>query len=165
MDANAVGRLLPRRIRALDAWIDGQVVEVVGPPRGVVKHVLAVQDQIVEKGDLLFHFDRDTEVRAPVAGRVIRLAASTGGAVDRLRPLAAILYSNDLWALARFGPEDFARLSVGQHARVQTATHVLAARVGGLIGPRDPVLLDLVGGHRAALLPGMQGTVWVEVYD
>src|SRR5690349_15363843 len=128
MYANGVGRLLPRWIRTLDAWIDGQIVEIVGPPRGVVKRVLAVQDQIVEKGDLLFQLDRGAEVRAPVAGRLIRLSASTGGAVDRLGPLAVILYSNDLWALARFGPEEFAFLSLGQHARVQTATQVLAAR-------------------------------------
>ena len=163
MDANAVGQLLPRRIRALDAWIDGQIVEIVGPPRGMVKRVLAVQDQIVEKGDLLFQLDRGAEMRAPVAGRLIRLGASTNGAVDRLRPLAAILYSNDLWALARFRPEEFAWLSVGQHARVQTATHVLGARVGGLISSRDPVLLDLVGGQRAALQPGMRVTVSVVV--
>lgn len=164
MNANAVGWLLPRRIRALDAWIDGQIVEIVGPPRGVVKRVLAAKDQLVEKGDLLFQLDRGAEVRAPVAGRLIRLASVLpGGVVDRLRPLAAILYSNDVWALAHFGPEEFARLEVGQHARVQTATHVLAGRVGGLISRRDPVLLDLIGGHRAALLPGTSAVVSVEV--
>ena len=163
MNANAVGWLVPGRIRALDAWIDGQIVEIVGPPRGVVKRVLAAKDQLVEKGDLLLQLDRGAEVRAPAAGRLIRLDVLPGAAVDRLRPLAAILYSNDLWALAHFGPEEFARLRVGQHARVQTATHVLAGRVSGLISRRDPVLLDLVGGHRAALLPGMSAIVSVDV--
>ena len=163
MDANAVRRQLPERIRALDAWIDGQTVEIVAPPRGVVKRVVAAKDQLVEKGDLLLQLDHGEEVRAPVAGRLIRLDVLAGGAVDRSRPLAAILYSNDLWALARFGLEEFGRLRVGQHARVQTASHVLAARVGGLISRRDPVLLDLVGTLRAALVPGMKATVSVEV--
>src|SRR5690349_7663372 len=96
MNANAVGWLVPGRIRALDAWIDGQIVEIVGPPRGVVKRVLAAKDQLVEKGDLLLQLDRGAEVRAPAAGRLIRLDVLPGAAVDRLRPLAAILYSNDL---------------------------------------------------------------------
>ena len=163
MSSNNVVRLLPERVSALDAWIDGQTVEIVAPPRGVVKRVLAAKDQLVEKGALLLQLDHGVEVRAPVEGRLIRLEVLPGGAVDRSRPLVAILYSDDLWALAHFGPEQFARLRLGQHARVQTATHVLAGRVGGLISPRYPVLLDLVGGHHAALQPGMSAAVTVEV--
>src|SRR5216683_1752475 len=125
MSSNNVVRLLPERVSALDAWIDGQTVEIVAPPRGVVKRVLAAKDQLVEKGALLLQLDHGVEVRAPVEGRLIRLEALPGGAVDR--------------------------------------SHPLAGRVGGLISPRYPVLLDLVGGHHAALQTGMSAAVTVEV--
>ncbi len=166
MNAHAVVRLLPtrpERVGALEAWIDGQIVEVMAPPRGVVERVVAAKDQLVERGDLLLQLDRRVEVRAPAAGRLIGLDVLPGQLVDRSRPLASILYSNDLWVLARFGPEQFARLRLGQHARVHTDAHVLAGRVGGMIGPRDPVLLDLVGRHRTALRPGMNASVTVEL--
>jgi len=166
MNANAIARMPPtrlERVSALEAWVDGQMVEILAPPRGVVERVVAAKDQLVEAGDLLIQLDRRVEVRAPVAGRLIGLDVLPGDLVDRSRPLASILYSNELWVLARFGPEEFARLRLGQHARVHTEARVLAGRVGGMIGARDPVLLDLVGAHRAALRPGMNAAVTVEM--
>jgi multidrug resistance efflux pump len=166
MNANAVARPLPtwpEHASAIEAWVDGQMVEILAPPRGVVERVVAARGQLVEKGDLLVQLDRRVEVRAPVAGRLIGLDVLPGDLVDRSRPLASILYSNDLWVLARFGPEEFARLRIGQHARVRTEARVLTGRVGGMIGPRDPVLLDLVGWHRTALRPGMNALVTVEL--
>ncbi len=151
MNANAVAWLLPtpaERVSALEAWVEGQMVEVLA---------------LVEEGDLLIQLDRRLEVRAPVTGRLIGLDVLPGDIVDRSRPLGSILYSNDLWVLARFGPEEFARLRLGQRALVHTEARVLAGRVGCMIGPRDPVLLDLVGMHRAALRPGMNAAVTVEV--
>jgi len=167
MNASAVAWLLPtpaERVSALEAWVEGQMVEVLAPPRGMVERVVAAKDQLVEEGDLLIQLDRHVEVRAPVAGRLIGLDVLPGDLVDRSRPLGSILYSNDLWVLARFGPEEFARLRLGQRALVHTEARVLAGRVGGMIGPRDPVLLDLVGMHRAALRPGMNAAVTVEVH-
>jgi multidrug resistance efflux pump len=167
MNASALARPLvqtwPDYVAALDAWTDGQVVDVEAPPRGIVERVLATKNQLVEKGDPLVQLDRRIEVVAPVSGRLVGLDVHPGDVVDRSRPLASILYSNDLWVLAHFDPDEFARLQFGQHARVQIGMLVIAGRVSGLIGAGDPVLIDLVGRNRTALRPGMDAVVSVEV--
>jgi multidrug resistance efflux pump len=60
MNANGSTRRLPLRrpwLRAVDARIDGQIVEVITKMRGRVDRVLIAENQLVEKGDLLVALD------------------------------------------------------------------------------------------------------------
>jgi multidrug resistance efflux pump len=163
---------LPQRVQAVEARIDGQLIQIRSHARGTVARVHVAQGDLVHRGDLLLELEPRvtahgngiaTEIHAPATGRVLSLNAMRGEVVARRDLVASILHANELWALARFAPADFVRLRVGQYARVRTASHVLVGRVGGLRGARDPVLLDLVGRSATALRPGMAAAVAVEV--
>ena len=104
----------------------------------------------------------EAEVRAPVAGRVLRGSVLPGGHVGVSEPLVSILEGNLMWVLARFMPSEFAHLRLGQHATVRAGGHLVSARVEGLVAQVDPVLLEFVGRPDVALRPGMTAEVTVE---
>ena len=105
----------------------------------------------------------ETEIRAPVAGRILGGSVLAGGYVGVSEPLVSILEGNMMWVLARFAPSEFACLRLGQHATVRAGGHVLSARVEGIVTGADPVLLEFVGRRPdVALRPGMAADVTVE---
>src|SRR3989475_10127740 len=71
MNANRSARPIsacPLWPRAVEARIDGQVVEVPASMYGRVERVLITENQLVEKGDLLVEFDhRELDGRAEAA--------------------------------------------------------------------------------------------------
>jgi multidrug resistance efflux pump len=164
---------VPDRIRSVEAWVDGQVIEIAAQRRASVARVHVTKDQLVHRGDPLADLERGggdrplaaaaSRIEVPVPGRILAIEVGRGDHLDRKDPVASILYRNELWVLARFERHAFARLRTGQYARIRTPTHVLLGRVGGLRGPSDPVLLDLVGRSATALHPGMPAAVAVEV--
>ena len=106
----------------------------------------------------------ETEIRAPVAGRVLGRSVLPGGYVGVSEPVVSILEGNMTWVLARFKPSDFACLRLGQHATVRAGGHFVFARVAGIVAQPDPVLLDFVGRRPdVALRPGMAADVTVEI--
>jgi multidrug resistance efflux pump len=104
----------------------------------------------------------EAEVRAPVAGRVLRGSVLPGGHVGVSEALVSILEGNLMWVLARFIPSDFARLRLGQHATVRAGGHLVSARVDGIVAQVDPVLFEFIGRPDLALRPGMRAEVTVE---
>jgi len=163
---------LPERVHAVEAWIDGQLIDMKSPARGKIARVCVANGDFVHRGDVLVELEPRvgpkgnaiaTEIRASVAGRIVDLSVARGDAVARRDPVATILFRNELWVLARFDAREFARLRVGQYARVRTETRALLGRIGGLMGALDPVLLDLVGGSARAPRPGTPAAVAVEV--
>jgi multidrug resistance efflux pump len=231
MKANAFARAIPSRpgrVAAIEAQIDGEIVQVRAKMHGVVERVLVAKGQLVEKDDLLLELDHcdlnrriaaaaaaldlalaksregarksspaarnsgrlsapvelpasievhraraaymkarvnrlETEIRAPVAGRVLRRSVLPGGYVGVSEPLVSILEGNMMWVLARFAPSEFACVRLGQHATVRAGGHVLSARVEGIVTGADPVLLEFVGRRPdVALRPGMAADVTVE---
>ena len=223
MNANAFARAIPSRpgrVAAVEAQIDGDIVQVRAKMQGVVERVLVAKGQLVEKDDLLVELDHcelnrriaaaaaaldlalaksrasarksspvarnpgsasapevhraraaymkarvnrlGTEIRAPVAGRVLGRRVLAGGYVGVSEPLVTILEGNVVWVLARFAPSEFASLRLGQHATVRAGGHFLSARVEGIVAQQDPVLLEFVGPPEVALRPGMTAEVTVE---
>jgi multidrug resistance efflux pump len=60
MNANGSAHPVPVRrpwLSAVEARIDGQIVEVTASIHGQVDRVLIAEDQLVEKGDLLVELD------------------------------------------------------------------------------------------------------------
>jgi len=231
MKANAFARAipsLPGRVAAIEAQIDGEVVQVRAKMHGVVERVLVAKGQLVEKNDLLVELDHcelnrriaaaaaaldlalaksragarksspaarnpggvsapvalpasievhraraaymkarvnrlETEIRAPVAGRILGRSVLAGGYVGVSEPVVSILEGNMMWVLARFTPSEFAYLRLGQHATVRVGGHFVSARVGGIVAQLDPVLLEFVGPRPdVPLRPGMAADVIVE---
>jgi multidrug resistance efflux pump len=231
MKANALARAIPSRpgrVAAIEAKIDGEVVQVRAEMAGVVERVLVAKGQLVEKDDLLVELDHcelnrrvaaaaaaldralaksraratksspaarnpggvpapvelpasievhraraaymkarvhrlETEIRAPVAGRILGRSVLAGGYVGVSEPLVSILEGNMIWVLARFTPSEFACLRLGQDATVRVGGHFLSARVEGIAAQPDPVLLEFVGRRPdVALRPGMAADVSVE---
>ena len=231
MKANAFARAIPSRpgrVAAIEAQIDGEIVQVRAKMHGVVERVLVAKGQLVEKDDLLLELDHcdlnrriaaaaaaldlalaksregarksspaarnsgrvsapvelpasievhraraaymkarvnrlESEIRAPVAGRVLGRSVLAGGYVGVSEPVVSILEGNMTWVLARFKPSDFACLRLGQRATVRAGGHFVFARVAGIVAQPDPVLLDFVGRRPdVALRPGMAADVSVE---
>jgi multidrug resistance efflux pump len=105
----------------------------------------------------------ETEIRAPVAGRVLGRSVLAGAYVGVSEPLVSILERNTMWVLARFAPSEFACLRLGQQATVRVGGHTVSARVEGMVAQQDPVLVEFVGRPPdVALRPGMRAEVTVE---
>src|SRR5712664_2707155 len=105
----------------------------------------------------------ETEIRSPVAARILGRSVLAGGYVGVSEPLVSILEGNMIWVLARFTPSEFACLRLGQDATVRVGGHFLSARVEGIAAQPDPVLLEFVGRRPdVALRPGMAADVSVE---
>ena len=230
MNANAFARAIPSRpglVSAIEAQVDGEIVQVRAGMEGVVERLLVTKGQLVQKDDLLVELDHreldqritaaaaaldraltksrarapksspvarnpgnvsasvelpvsievhraraaymrermnrlEAEVRAPVAGRVLRSSVLAGGCVGVSEPLVSILEGNLMWVLARFAPSEFARLRLGQQATVRAGGHIVFARVDGIVTQADPVLLEFIGRPDVALRPGMTAEVAIE---
>jgi len=82
MNANGSAHPLRRPwLRAVEARIEGQVVQVTASMHGLVDRVLITEDQLVEKGDLLVELDhreldRKVEATAVELERMVEFASS-----------------------------------------------------------------------------------------
>jgi len=153
----------PRWVKACDARIEGNLVEVVARAYGRVGRVTVFPDQMVDQGDLLVEVARHPcpglEARAPVSGRILSVDAPPGECVQMGQPLVSMLESDYLWALARFVPQDFMRLRLGQAATVRVGGQQFEANVAGFVGPADPVFLEFDDPAARMLRPGMIASV------
>src|SRR6266850_1543445 len=86
MKANAFARAIPSRpgrVAAIEAQIDGEVVQVRAKMHGVVERVLVAKGQLVEKDDLLVELDHcelNRRIAAAAAALDLALAKSRAGA-------------------------------------------------------------------------------------
>ncbi len=155
----------PRWVKASDARIEGNVVEVVARAYGRVAQVTVFLDQRVDEGELLVevarHFRPRLEARAPVSGRILSVNVTPGEYLGLEQPLVSILESDYLWALAHFAPQDFMRLRLGQPATVTAGGQPFEANVVGFVSPADPVFLEFDDPAARMLRPGMIASVSV----
>src|SRR3989442_9255845 len=100
----------------------------------------------------------ETEIRAPVAGRILGRSVLAGGYVGVSEPVVSILEGKMMWVLARFTPSGFAYLRLGQHATVRVGGHFFSAPGEGIVAQLDPVLFEFVWPRPdVPLRPGMTG--------
>src|SRR5215468_7817793 len=108
---------IPQKVAALVARVEGQVAQMTAAAPGAVESVLVEENQYVEKGDLLIRMApariatriwpdaraeylrtriarMNSEVRAPAAGRVLRITVRPREAVTRSQPLVSIVESD-----------------------------------------------------------------------
>ena len=149
----------PRWVKACDARIEGNLVEVAAHGFGRVARVRVGVDQNVDAGKVLVEVARQLrsslEVRAPVSGRILSVDTTPRDYVKAGQPLVSILESGYVWALAHFAPRDFMRLRLGQPATIIAGGQQFEANVAGLVSPADPVFLDIGDPAARTLRPGM----------
>jgi multidrug resistance efflux pump len=104
-----------------------------------------------------------TNVRAPVAGRVIRRAVVPGQVVDPSRPLITLVERDDVWVLASFRKDQLVHVHTGQRATVHVGERAFDARVDGVVRAGSPVLLEFATRPDVPPRPGMSAIVAVEV--
>jgi len=115
-------------VRALEAYVVPQLVEVNAGTDGLVTAVDVAPHDVVRRGqrvavlELLSRSHRggraSIDVHAPATGVVTRCWVSPGSVVAATRPLIAIARSEEVLVVARFGPEHGARLRRGAAATV-----------------------------------------------
>ncbi len=104
-----------------------------------------------------------TNLRAPVAGRVIRRAVEPGQLVDPLRPLVTLVERDDVWVLATFREDQLVHVHTGQRATVHVGGRAFGARVDGVVRAGSPVLLEFATRPDVPPRPGTSAIVAVEV--
>jgi multidrug resistance efflux pump len=104
-----------------------------------------------------------TNLRAPVAGRVIRRAVEPGQLVDPSRPLLTLVERDDVWVLATFREDQLVHVHTGQRATVHVGGRAFGARVDGVVRAGSPVLLEFATRPDVPPRPGTSAIVAVEV--
>ena len=155
-------------LSALEATVDGRVVDVTATRSGRIDHLLVAEGEPVGKGARLIEMDHALSgrpplrvaIHAPTSGRVLKRHLMPGEWASFGQPILALVEDDDVWVLARFGAADFERLRIGQSAVVGIGGRLLAAKVSAL-GPDDlTVVLDFVL-RPVALPPGINASVLV----
>ena len=155
-------------ISALEASVDGRVVDVTATRSGRIDHLLVAEGERVGKGARLIELDHAVSgspplrvaIHAPTSGRVLKHHLMPGEWASFGQPILTLVEDDDVWVLARFGAADFERLCIGQSAVVGSGGRLLAAKVSAL-GPDDlTVVLDFVL-RPVALPPGINASVLV----
>jgi multidrug resistance efflux pump len=185
MNAVRRSRPLPARVTARSAEIQGQVICVAAPGRGIVRMVAAAEKQVVRKGDLLLEMRsavpdrnlpaalqaswtavlRSREVRAPVDGRVVQVEVGTDQFVERSQPVFAILQSDDVWIVADFHPDFLEGIQPGQRATVKAGGLELTARIE-FVAADGSALLEFEQDElnpAEILLPGFPAEVTIDL--
>ncbi|HWE25443.1 MAG TPA: HlyD family efflux transporter periplasmic adaptor subunit [Myxococcales bacterium] len=151
-----------RWISALEARVDGRVVDVTATSSGRIARILVAEGELVEEGetllelgDVVFAGTRvRVAIRAPTKGRILTRHLVPGDQASFGQPLLTVVEDDDVWVLARFDAAGFERLRLGQSALVRSGGRLFAAKVCAL-GPDDLIaLLDFVL-RPVALRPGM----------
>ncbi len=150
---------------ALEATVDGRVVEVTATRSGRIDHVLVAP---VGKAARLVELDHvisgsppvRVAIRAPTSGRVLTHHLAPGEWASFGQPILTLVEDDDVWVLARFGTADFERLRIGQSAVVGSGGRLLAAKVSALAPGDLTAVLDFVL-RPVALRPGMNASVLV----
>jgi len=153
---------------ALEATIDGRVVEVTATRSGRIDHVLVAEGDPVGKGVRLIELDHVASgsppvrvaIRAPTSGRVLTRHLKPGEWASFGQPILTLVEDDDVWVLARFGTADFERLRIGQSAVVGSGGRLLAAKISALAPGDLTAVLDFVL-RPIALRPGMNASVLV----
>lgn len=171
MRASALAQEIGSRrwISALEAIVDGRVVDVTATSSGHIDHVVIAEGKLVRKGAKLLELEdvasgrtpARVAIQAPASGRVLKRHFVPGNRVSYGQLLLTLVEDDDVWVLARFAAVDFERLRIGQSAVVTTGRRLLAAEVCAL-GPGDlTAILDFV--PRPVILPGMFASAMVVV--
>lgn len=164
MHASAVAQEIGshRWLSALEATVDGRVVDVTATSSGRIDHILVAEGDLVEQGARLLEMEDGVSastpgrvaIHAPTSGRVLMRRCVLGQWTSYGQTILTLLEDNDVWALARFDAADFERLRIGQSAVVTVGGRLLAAKVCAL-GPGDlTAVLDFVL-RPVILQPGM----------
>src|SRR5882724_10920198 len=161
MKANAFARAIPSRpgrVAAIEAKIDGEIVQVRAKMNGVVERVLVAKGQLVEKDDLLVELDHcELNRRIAAAAAALDLALANSRARARKSPQAArnpggVSASAELpasievhRARAAYMKARVNRLET--EIRAPVAGRVLGRRVlaGGYVGVSEPLVSILEG--------------------
>jgi multidrug resistance efflux pump len=186
---NAVRRIRsqPALVTSQSAEIQGQVVSLTAPARGSVRRLLVAENQIVQRGEVLFEMrsvkpDRrlpaaleaswmavlkSPEVRAPVEGRVLQVEVGLDEMLVPSQPVMAILQSDDVWIVAEFHPDHLEGIRPGQRASVRAGGLEFRARIEFIDADGTALLEFERDGLNPAeiLLPGAPVEVTVELHQ
>ena len=153
---------------ALEAKVDGRVVEVTATRSGRIDHVLVAEGDPVGKAARLVELDHvisgsppvRVAIRAPTSGRVLTHHLAPGEWASFGQPILNLVEDDDVWVIARFGSADFERLRIGQSAVVGSDGRLLAAKFSALAPGDLTAVLDFVL-RPVALRPGTNASVLV----
>jgi multidrug resistance efflux pump len=155
-------------IAAVEATVDGRVVDITATRSGRIDRLLVAEGEPVRKAARLIELDHAVSgslpvrvaIHAPTSGRVLKRHLMPGEWASFGQPILTLVEDDDVWVLARFGAADFERLRIGQSAVVGSGGRLLAARISALAPGDLMAILDFVL-RPVALRPGMNASVLV----
>lgn len=155
-------------IPALEATVEGRVIDVNATRSGRIDRVFVAEGEPVAKGATIVEIERVADgkpperfgIHAPASGRVWTRDLGPGESASFGERILRLVEDDDVWVLARFRAGDFERLRIGQSAVIGSGARLLAAEVVAL-GPDDRMaVLDFVP-RPVNLQPGMNASVLV----
>jgi hypothetical protein len=171
-------------LRSFEGYALPHLVDVSAGRRRAVTSLLVSPHDVVRRGQTVALVEPVSpghdgcEVKAPVAGLVIRCCAATGQPLAGNWPILTIASSENLLVVARFAPGNLSRIRHGDTATVRFGGGegvALAARIVSAVEAPDPdpsadgrdgrsirVVLSVPDAPPKALWPGTPARVAIE---